>query len=208
VKLSCTSTTSIDSSPTKFISTKFSMWNLVNFWFPWQLLRFLRFVCIREYLLNPKKVTQGHESFSFCEQTLHNRAPVHARSECTHGTAARADFSDILTATPRLEAPYLYYLLSYRWFAAVRNNDWGNRLLQFYCVNRSILLCSREICCRSFRHHRSASFIGIIDRSLDSPGHPRRPTAVTRGPGAAASPSKCWTGRLCPYIYKYQSDSI
>jgi len=53
---------------------------------------------------------------------------------------------DFLAAIPRLEAPYFHI--------AVRNNDWGNRLLQFYCVNRSILLYSREICCRSFRHHR------------------------------------------------------
>jgi hypothetical protein len=52
----------------------------------------------------------------------------------------------LLTAIPRLEAPYFHI--------AVRKVDWGNRLLQFYCVNRSILLYSREICCRPFRHHR------------------------------------------------------
>ena len=77
-----------------------------------------------------------------------------------------------LTAIPWLEAPYFHI--------AVRKNDWGNRLLQFYRVNWSILLYSREISCGSFSHAPSAAFIGIIDRSLDSPG-----TARGRGPPCA-----------------------
>ena len=86
----------------------------------------------------------------------------------------------ILTAIPRLEAPYFHI--------AVRKVDWGNRLLQFYCVNWStkscfsILLYSREICCGSFSHAPSAAFIGI--GSTVHSIHPIlvRPAAVTRGP--------------------------
>jgi hypothetical protein len=85
-----------------------------------------------------------------------------------------------LTAIPRLEAPYFHI--------AVRKVDWGNRLLQFYCVNWStkscfsILLYSREICCGSFSHAPSAAFIGI--GSTVHSIHPIlvRPAAVTRGP--------------------------
>ena len=79
-----------------------------------------------------------------------------------------------LTAIPRLEAPYFHI--------AVRKNEWGNRLLQFYRVNWSILLYSREICCGSFSHAPSAAFIGI--GSTVHSIHPIlvRPAAVTRGP--------------------------
>jgi hypothetical protein len=89
-------------------------------------------------------------------------------------------------------------VFSYRARAAVRNNDWGNRLLQFYCVNRSIFLYSRKICCRSFRHHRHHSSESSFTR-------------FTRTPAAGLVQRQApqwWTGRLCPYIYKYQSDSI
>ena len=91
-----------------------------------------------------------------------------------------ADSLLFLTAIPRLEAPYFHI--------AVRKVDWGNRLLQFYCVNWStkscfsILLYSREICCGSFSHAPSAAFIGI--GSTVHSIHPIlvRPAAVTRGP--------------------------
>jgi hypothetical protein len=96
---------------------------------------------------------------------------------------------------------YISYLSLYvvRYFhivsIAVRNNDWGNRLLQFYCVNRSILLYSREIYCRSFRHHRHHSSESSTVHSIrpDTRGGPRRSHAclVQRQAPLNGGPAGC-----------------
>ena len=73
-----------------------------------------------------------------------------------------------LTAIPRLEAPG--FILD----IAVININWGNRLLQVYCVNWSILLYSRAICYRSFRHHRHhRPFTRFTRRTPARGGHTR-----------------------------------
>ena len=107
----------------------------------------------------------------------------------------------ILTAIPRLEAPYFHI--------AVRKVDWGNRLLQFYCVNRSILLYSREICCRSFRHHRHhpsephrRPFTRFrIHPDMHPPRGPPRARARRRPPWCSGNQQVDLQLQLCTQLY-------
>jgi hypothetical protein len=82
------------------------------------------------------------------------------------------------TAIPRLEAPDFHVAI------AVRNVDWGTRLLQFYQVNWSILLYSREISCRSFRHNRH---LRPFTRFTQTPAAGSRARAAAHGGHTRAS---------------------